>query len=102
MTRKMEARVACGARVAAETRRPQRKRWYRATGALAAIAFAASFAAPAHALTVQEQGWQVANSKCKSGDAKQCELRDQLSAVLKRHGCVYHDDGEWWKCSGAR
>ena len=68
---------------------------------LAAVAFAASLT-PAHALTVQEQGWQVANSKCNSGDAKQCELRDRLSAVLKRHGCVYHDDGDWWKCSGAR
>ena len=62
----------------------------------------ASLAAPAHALTVQEQGWQVANSKCKAGDAKQCELRDRLSAVLKRHGCLYHEDGDWWKCSGAR
>ena len=62
----------------------------------------ASLAAPANALTVQEQGWQVANSKCKAGDAKQCELRDRLSAVLKRHGCLYHEDGDWWKCSGAR
>jgi invasion protein IalB len=62
----------------------------------------ASLAAPAQALTVQEQGWQVANSKCKAGDAKQCELRDRLSAVLKRHGCLYHEDGDWWKCSGAR
>jgi hypothetical protein len=66
-----------------------------------ALAFA-SLAGPAHALTVQEQGWQVANSKCKSGDAKQCELRDRLSVVLKRHGCVYHEDGDWWKCSGTR
>ena len=65
-------------------------------------ALVASLAAPAHALTVQEQGWQVANSKCKAGDAKQCELRDRLSAVLKRHGCLYHEDGDWWKCSGAR
>jgi hypothetical protein len=70
--------------------------------ALAALTFGILPSAPAHALTVQEQGWQVANSKCKSGDAKQCELRDRLSAVLKRHGCVYHDDGEWWKCTGAR
>lgn len=71
------------------------------TALMAALAFA-SLTDPAHALTVQEQGWQVANSKCKAGDAKQCELRDRLSSVLKRHGCVYHDDGDWWKCSGAR
>ena len=69
---------------------------------LLALALAATLTVPARALTVQEQGWQVANSKCKSGDAKQCVLRDQLSAVLKRHGCVYHDDGDWWKCTGAR
>ena len=69
---------------------------------LMALSVASLLAAPAHALTVQEQGWQVANSKCKAGDAKQCELRDRLSAVLKRHGCLYHEDGDWWKCSGAR
>ena len=69
---------------------------------LMALGVASLLAAPAHALTVQEQGWQVANSKCKAGDAKQCELRDRLSAVLKRHGCLYHEDGDWWKCSGAR
>ena len=56
----------------------------------------------AHALTLQEQGWQVANSKCQSGDAKQCELRDQLSGALKRKGCLFHEDGGWWKCSGGR
>lgn len=67
---------------------------------LATLAFAAALTTPAHALTVQEQGWQVANSKCNSGDAKQCELRDKLSVVLKRHGCVYHEDGNWWKCGG--
>jgi hypothetical protein len=71
------------------------------TALMAALSFA-SLTAPARALTVQEQGWQVANSKCHDGDAKQCELRDRLSAVLKRHGCVYHEDGDWWKCSGAR
>jgi hypothetical protein len=70
--------------------------------ALTALAFGILLSTAAQALTVQEQGWQVANSKCKGGDAKQCELRDRLSAVLKRHGCVYHEDGDWWKCSGAR
>jgi hypothetical protein len=69
---------------------------------LAALACAAALTTPARALTVQEQGWQVANSKCHDGDAKQCELRDRLSAVLKRHGCLYHEDGDWWKCSGTR
>jgi invasion protein IalB len=102
MTWKMDAPVAYGSRVAAETQLPQRKHARRMIATLTALAFSASLTAPAPALTVQEQGWQIANSKCKSGDAKQCELRDRLSAVLKRHGCVYHDDGDWWKCTGAR
>jgi invasion protein IalB len=106
MTRKMDARFANGRHVAAETQQPHRKQARRIivilTAPLAALAFAAAFAAPAHALTVVEQGWQVANSKCKDGDAKECELRDRLSAKLKRQGCLYHEDGDWWKCSGAR
>ncbi len=68
---------------------------------LAALAFAGLLSAPAHALTLQEQGWQVANSKCNSGDAKQCELRDRLSEALKRKGCTFQEDGGWWKCSRA-
>jgi hypothetical protein len=69
---------------------------------LGALAFAAALTSPAHALTLQEQGWQVANSKCQAGEAKQCELRDQLSGALKRKGCLFHEDGGWWKCSGGR
>ena len=84
------------------SRLPARRIFVSLAPALAALTLAVALMSPAHALTVQEQGWQVANSKCKDGDAKQCELRDRLSAVLKRHGCVYHDDGDWWKCSGAR
>jgi invasion protein IalB len=68
---------------------------------LAALAFAGLLSAPANALTLQEQGWQVANSKCNGGDAKQCELRDRLSEALKRKGCAFQEDGGWWKCSRA-
>jgi hypothetical protein len=102
MTRKLDARVGRSTCIAAQIHEPRRKRAGWITGIATAFTLAVSFALPAQALTVQEQGWQVANSKCKSGDAKQCVLRDQLSAVLKRHGCVYHDDGDWWKCTGAR
>lgn len=102
MTRKLNARAGRITRIGAQIHKPRRKRAGWITGIATVFVLAASFALPAQALTVQEQGWQVANSKCKSGDAKQCVLRDQLSAVLKRHGCVYHDDGDWWKCSGAR
>jgi hypothetical protein len=70
--------------------------------ALAALALAAPLtAAPAYALTVLEQGWQVANAKCQDGDAKQCDLRERLSERLKRKGCLYQEDGGWWKCSRA-
>jgi invasion protein IalB len=109
MTRKTEARLPARRSVERSACRAQRR--YRARARriiaalsppLAALAFAAALAAPARALTVQEQGWQVANSKCENGDAKECELRDRLSAALKRKGCVYHEDGGWWKCSGAR
>jgi invasion protein IalB len=104
MTEKMDARFANGPHVATANRRPRHKQARRIIASLisplATLAFAAALTSPAHALTVQEQGWQVANSKCNSGDAKQCELRDRLSVVLKRHGCVYHEDGNWWKCGG--
>jgi hypothetical protein len=109
MIRKMEARLPARRSVEGDAcwaQRPYRARARRIVATLApplaALAFAAALGAPARALTVQEQGWQVANSKCQGGDAKECELRDRLSAALKRKGCVYHEDGGWWKCSGAR
>jgi len=103
MTGKMEARLP--ARHSRE-RSVYRKRAQRIAATLmpplAALAFAAALTSPAYALTLQEQGWQVANSKCQAGETKQCELRDQLSGALKRKGCLFHEDGGWWKCSGAR
>jgi hypothetical protein len=106
MIRKMDARFANGPRVAAETQQLHRKQVRRiiatVTAPLGVLVFSAVLAAPAQALTTLEQGWQVANSKCHDGDAKQCELRERLTAVLKRHGCLYHEDGDWWKCSGSR
>jgi hypothetical protein len=95
MTRKMEARLH--ARPSAK-----RSRYRRVVAILApAFAFAAALPAPAYALTLQEQGWQVANSKCQAGDDKQCTLRDRLGASLKRKGCTFQEDGGWWKCSRA-
>jgi hypothetical protein len=91
--------------VAAPARRPCRKQAQPVIATLipplAALAFAAALTAPAHALTVQEQGWQIANSKCQAGDAKECDLRDRLSNALKRKGCSYQEDGGWWKCNRA-
>ena len=53
-----------------ESRQPARRIFVSLASTLAALTFAVAFISPAHALTVQEQGWQVANSKCKGGDAK--------------------------------
>ena len=59
---------------------------------------------PAHAQSPMVQGWMAANSICKgslSDDAKTQtarKRRDDLSAKLKRRGCLYQDDGDWWKC----
>jgi hypothetical protein len=62
------------------------------------------FADPAQAQSPLIQGWLAVNAECKSGPSdspktqKACERRDQLSARLKRRGCSYQEDGDWWKC----
>ena len=59
---------------------------------------------PAEAQSPMVQGWLAVNSVCKgnlSDDAKTqkaCKRRDELSAKLKRRGCLYQEDGDWWKC----
>jgi len=61
-------------------------------------------ATPAQAQSPLIQGWLYANSECKDGPAdspktqKACETRDRLGAKLKRRGCVYQEDGDWWRC----
>jgi len=72
--------------------------------ALAALCFVLGLAAPAYAQSPLIQGWLAANTQCKgslSNDPKTlkaCETRDRLSAKLKRRGCSYREDGDWWKC----
>jgi len=62
--------------------------------------------APAHAQTPLLQDWGLLNSECRGGppdDPKTqqaCEKREKASARLQRRGCVYHEDGDWWKCPG--
>jgi hypothetical protein len=29
---------------------------------------------------------------------KACAKRDEIGARLERRGCVYQEDGDWWKC----
>jgi hypothetical protein len=59
---------------------------------------------PAHAQSPMIQGWLAANTECKGGRSddpktqKACARRDQLNERLKRRGCDYQEDGDWWKC----
>jgi hypothetical protein len=72
--------------------------------AIAALTVVLRFPAPAHAQPPMIQGWLAANTECKGGlsddpkTQKACKRRDDLSAKLKRRGCVYQADGDWWKC----
>ncbi len=72
--------------------------------AISLAALALSFGPPAHAMSPMLQGWLAVNSQCKAGPAddpktqKACARRDDLSAKLKRRGCEYQVDGDWWKC----
>ena len=71
---------------------------------LSAPSFVLRLAAPAHAQSPLIQGWLAANTECKGGRGddpktqRACEKRDQLSARLKRRGCLYQENGDWWKC----
>jgi hypothetical protein len=76
----------------------------RATIAIVAAALALASLVPAHAQSVIIQGWLAANTVCKGGvpddpkTLKACKQRDSLNDRLKRKGCEYHADGDWWRC----
>ncbi|SRR5271157_5247281 len=73
---------------------------------LAVLCVILRLGAPAHAQTPLLQDWGLLNSECRGGppdDPKTqqaCEKREKASARLQRRGCVYHEDGDWWKCPG--
>ena len=60
--------------------------------------------APARAQSPMLTAWLAANGECKAGHgdpaktAEACAKRDQIGARLKRRGCAYQEDGDWWKC----
>ena len=80
--------------------------WLVATIALtlAALCLVLRLATTAHAQRPIITGWLAANTECKGGPAddpktlKACARRDEIGAKLKRRGCVYQEDGDWWKC----
>ena len=69
-----------------------------------ALGFVLRPGAPAHAQSPMITAWLAANAECKGGhgdDAKTaqaCQKRDQIGARLTRRGCLYQEDGDWWKC----
>ena len=69
-----------------------------------ALALAAPVSSPAEAQSPMIQGWLAANTACKGGPSdnprtqKACARRDELGAKLKRRGCEYQEDGDWWRC----
>jgi hypothetical protein len=97
-----KSRAASGAPAG---RRPQESR-RRATAVLTAavLGIVLPLATLARAQSPMIQGWLFANAACKSGRSddpktqQACETRDRLGGKLKRRGCVYHEDGDWWKC----
>ncbi len=70
----------------------------------AMLCFALRLASPALAQSPLIQGWLAANAVCKGGRSddpktkQACETRDRLNAKLKRRGCSYQENGDWWKC----
>ncbi len=68
------------------------------------VAALALVAPPAQALSPMLQGWLAVNTQCKGGapddpkTQKACARRDDLGAKLKRRGCDYQTDGDWWRC----
>ena len=74
------------------------------TLAFAALCFVLQLATPAHAQRPIITGWLAANAECKAGPGddpktlKACAKRDEIGARLERRGCVYQEDGDWWKC----
>jgi hypothetical protein len=91
---------------AARAQSGRRQRAWRigATVALTLAALCLRLATAAHAQSPLLQGWLASNAICKgdpSDDPKTlraCENRDRLSVKLKRRGCSYQEDGDWWKC----
>ena len=78
--------------------------WSRAVRIAVFLAVAGAFVPAAHAQSPMIQGWLAANTACKGGPGddprtqKACARRDDLSAKLKRRGCDYQADGDWWRC----
>ncbi len=74
-----------------------------------ALALAAPCVVPLIGATAYAQppvltAWLALNAQCRGGPpddpktVQACKKREEVSARLKRRGCVYQEDGDWWKC----
>ena len=53
---------------------------------------------PRHESKIGRPKFRVASNVRVTTPLQACEKRDQISARLKRRGCLYQEDGDWWKC----
>jgi hypothetical protein len=96
------ARSALAAARAQEARRRRIVRTVALT--LSALCVVPRLGAPAHAEPLSVQLWGLLNEKCKDGrpddpkTVQACAKREQYTAKLQRRGCLFQEDGGWWKC----
>jgi hypothetical protein len=90
---------------AARAREARRRRIVAAIAlTVAAVCVVVRLDAPAHAQPLSVQLWGLLNEKCKDGlpddpkTAQACAKREQYTAKLQRRGCLFQEDGGWWKC----
>jgi hypothetical protein len=85
---------------------PPRRAWATVALTLTVLCAALPLGAPANAQTPLLQSWGLLNAECRGGRSddpktqQACEKREKYSATLQRRGCLYHEDGDWWKCPG--
>jgi hypothetical protein len=85
---------------------PRRRAWATVALTLVLLCAALRLGAPAHAQNPLLQSWELLNAECRGGHGddpktqRACEKREWEGARLQRKGCVYHEDGDWWKCPG--
>ena len=96
------ARNALAAARAQEARRRRIVKTIALT--MAALCVVLRLGAPAHAQPLSVQLWGLLNEKCKDGrpddpkTVQACAKREQYTAKLQRRGCLFQEDGGWWKC----
>lgn len=98
--------LAPGSALAAAGAREARRRRTVKTIALtiAVLCVVPRLGAPAHAQPASVQSWELLNEECKDGrpddpkTAQACAKREQYTAKLQRRGCLFQEDGGWWKC----